>query len=144
MDWWQEETEIQFEEKVQCVVDQYNQFEVLPGLYVNGKLTENENIADIGGVKNSFKAYSNLIGADANEPSIVPGLSNIQLYFVAYAQGWCEVATTQYLQNQVATDVHSPARYRVIGPLQDLPEFGEIWNCPAGSYMNPTTKCEVW
>lgn len=111
---------------------------------MNGKQTENENIADIGGVKNSFMAYSNLIRDDANSPSIVPGLSNIQLYFVSYAQGWCEVATTQYLQNQVATDVHSPAKYRVIGPLQDLPEFGEIWNCPAGSYMNPTTKCQVW
>lgn len=144
VDWWQEETEVKFESKVQCVVNQYDQFEVLPGLYVNGKLTENENIADIGGVKNSFEAYSNLIRDDANSPSIVPGLSNIQLFFVSYAQGWCEVATTQYLQNQVATDVHSPAKYRVIGPLQDLPQFGEIWNCPVGSYMNPETKCEVW
>ena len=144
VNWWQKQTTARFEEKVQCVVDQYSQFEVLPGLYVNGKLTENENIADIGGVKNSFLAYKNLIRGDASAPSIVPGLSNIQLFFVSYAQGWCEVATPQYLQNQVANDVHSPARYRVIGPLQDLPDFGDIWECPAGSFMNPTTKCQVW
>ena len=117
---------------------------MLPGIYVNGKLTENENIADIGGVKNSYHAYSTLIADAANEPSEVPGLTNIQLFFVAYAQGWCEVATDQYLENQVETDVHSPARYRVIGPLQDLPEFSSVWSCPVGSYMNPTSRCEVW
>ena len=67
----------------------------MPGLYVNGQLTENENIADIGGVKNSYNAYSKWIGDSANLPSEVDGLSNIQLFFVSYAQGWCEVATPQ-------------------------------------------------
>lgn len=142
--WWLPETEIDFEEKLQCVIDQYDSFEVLPGLYVNGAQTVNENVADIGGVKNSYNAYVEALGDAANDESVIPGYTNAELWFVAFAQGWCEVATDEYLENEVATNVHSPARYRVIGPLQDLPAFSEIWNCPVGSYMNPEDRCEVW
>jgi neprilysin len=98
----------------------------------------------MGGIKLAYNAYRKIAGDRAMQPSIVKGLSNIQLFFTAYAQGWCQVATPQALEVQVAVDVHSPARYRVIGPLQDLPEFAAVFNCPAGSYMNPTKRCEVW
>ena len=56
-DWWGPDTNEEFEKRVQCVIDQYNKFQVLPGIYVNGKLTQGENIADIGGIKNTFRAY---------------------------------------------------------------------------------------
>lgn len=77
---------------------------------MNGNLTQGENIADCGGVKNSYLAY---MAADpaAMQPSPVPGLSNLQLMFVGYAQGWCAVESANYLKQQVVTDVHSPARY---------------------------------
>lgn len=140
-----------------CIIDQYSAFEVLPGVYVNGNLTQGENIADCGGVKNSYLAYLATDGANAQKASPVPGLTNLQLMFVGYAQGWCAVQSASYLEQQVVTDVHSPARYetcthalpnrrsfRVIGPLQNLPQFAQTFNCPAGSYMNPTTRCSLW
>lgn len=144
IDWWTEESAQQFDERVDCVINQYSQYEVLPGVYINGNLTQGENIADMGGIKNAYYAYLANFGDQANQPSIVPGLSKIQLFFVAFAQGWCQVATPQYLEIQVKTDPHSPAEYRVIGPLQDLPEFSQVFNCPTDSYMNPTNRCQVW
>jgi len=144
IDWWTKSSSENFNSRVQCVIDQYSQYEVLPGVYVNGELTQGENIADMGGIKNAYYAYKKLAGSEFNNPSIIKGLSNVQLFFVAYAQGWCEVATPQALEVQVKTDPHSPARYRVIGPLQDLPEFSQVFSCPVGSYMNPRSRCEVW
>jgi len=144
IDWWEPATSAKFDQKVQCVIDQYSSFEVLPNLFINGKLTQGENIADMGGIKNSFYSYSKLIGPDANKPSIVPGLTNIQLFFVSYSQGWCEKITDQALKVQIQTDPHSPARFRVLGPLMNLPQFASTFQCPNGSPMNPTNRCQVW
>jgi putative endopeptidase len=143
-DWWQPQTEEEFDRRAQCVINQYSQFQPLPGVFVNGKLTQGENIADMGGIKNSFSAYTKLAGNQANAPSIVQGLTNGQLFFVAFAQGWCQKATDNYIKIHVKTDPHSPARFRVIGPLVNLPEFSQTFNCPAGSFMNPTNRCTVW
>lgn len=142
--WWQPGTSQQFNDKVQCVINQYSQFEVLPGVFIDGKLTQGENVADMGGIKNSYDAYLSLYGPEANQPSIVPGLTNIQLFFVAYGQGWCGVARPEYLKNQVKTDPHSWARFRTLGPLMNFPSFAKTFSCPSGSYMNPTNRCEVW
>jgi len=142
--WWLESTSKQFNTKVQCVIDQYSKFEPIPGVFVNGKLTQGENIADLGGIKNSFNAYLTTVGNEANQPSIVPNLSNSQLFFVAFAQGWCEKATDEYIRVQVETNPHSPAKYRVLGPLIDLPQFSDTFKCSSGSPMNPSTRCIVW
>jgi putative endopeptidase len=142
--WWEPATSAEFQKKVDCVINQYSQFEVLPDVYINGQLTQGENIADMGGIKNSYNSYSKQIGPDANSPSIVPGLSNIQLFFVAFAQGWCEKVTPEYLKVQVQTDPHSPARFRVLGPLINLPQFSQTFSCASGTPMNPTNRCEVW
>jgi len=64
----------------------------------------------MGGIKNSFSAYSKLAGNQFSAPSIVQGLTNGQLFFVAFAQGWCQKATDNYVKIQVKTDPHSPAR----------------------------------
>lgn len=98
----------------------------------------------MGGIKNAYFSYMKSIGGDASKPSIVPGLSNIQLFFVAFAQGWCEKATDEALRVQVATNPHSPAKFRVLGPLINLPQFSQTWQCKQGSYMNPAERCEVW
>lgn len=88
-----------------CIIKQYSGFEVLPGVYVNGNLTQGENIADCGGVKNSYLAY---LATDPNAaaPSPVPGLTNLQLMFVGYAQGWCAVESADYLKQQVVASTH--------------------------------------
>jgi predicted metalloendopeptidase len=144
VDWWLPETSAKFDKKVQCVIDQYSKFEILPHVFVNGKLTQGENIADMGGIKNSYHSFLKKMGAQALQPSIVPGLNNAQLFFVSYAQGWCEIATPQYYKTEVQTDPHSPAPFRVMGPLINLPQFADVFKCPQGSTMNPTSRCAVW
>eukprot|EP01126_Amoeba_proteus_P014574 TRINITY_DN1643_c0_g1_i4.p1 TRINITY_DN1643_c0_g1~~TRINITY_DN1643_c0_g1_i4.p1 ORF type:complete len:570 (-),score=103.87 TRINITY_DN1643_c0_g1_i4:145-1854(-) len=144
VDWWQPETAKKFEEKVECVIQQYSKYSPLPGVFVNGELTQGENIADMGGTKNAYRAVANALGSAINSPSFVPNFTRGQLFFVAFAQTWCEKATDEYLKNQVKTDVHSPAMFRVNGPFTNLVNFAETFNCPVGSPMNPTQRCEVW
>jgi len=138
IDWWEPTTEQKFETKVQCIIDQYSKFSPVPGVFVNGKLTQGENIADNGGVKNAFRAATQAIGeSHMKDPSIVPGLNNGQLVFVAFAQTWCEKATDAFYRVQVQTDPHSPAKFRVMGPLMNHPGFADAFNCPSGTPMNP-------
>jgi len=142
--WWEEETSRKFEAKVKCVIDQYSTYEIIKGVFINGKLTQGENIADLGGMKNAARHFQKVIGGDADKESIVQGLTNLQLYFVGFGQTWCEKATDQYYRVQVQTDPHSPAKFRVLGPLRNLPTFAETFQCPEGTFMNPTDRCEVW
>lgn len=147
-DWWEPEVRARFQEKVDCVIEQYSNYEVIPGVFINGNLTQGENIGDMGGVKLTHMSYQRLLSLDLfagmKDPSDVPGLTNEQLLFVSFAQSWCTVASDDYLKVQVKTDPHSPSEYRVIGPLQNYAPFAEAFECPSGSYMNPTSRCEVW
>lgn len=113
-------------------------------MFVNGKLTQGENIADMGGIKMSFHALSVLLGEQLYAPSIVPKLTRAQLFFVANAQTWCTKATDAFIRVQVATDPHSPAMYRVLGPAMNLPAFAKTFKCAPGTPMNPKDRCEVW
>lgn len=143
--WWDEKAVKAFEERTQCVGELYSAQEPEPGLHVNGDLTMGENIADLGGLKQSFLAYRKWAeenGGDA-EPH-VPGLTNDQLFFVANAQVWCTKQTAEALRVQVATDPHSPARYRVNVPMMSTPQFAAAFSCEAGAPMAPTNRCEVW
>jgi endothelin-converting enzyme/putative endopeptidase len=142
--WWEPDTSKKFDAKVQCVIDQYSNFSPIPGVHVNGKLTQGENIADMGGIKNSFHAISVLLGSNINSASIVPKLTRAQLFFVSFAQGWCTKATDAYYRLHANTDPHSPPMFRVKGPLMNLPSFASTFSCAAGTPMNPTNRCEVW
>lgn len=144
-EWWQPEVGERFDERASCVRDLYSSYEVEPGLNLDGQLTLGENIADLGGVKNAYTAYRKW-AAEQPEPSadLVPGLDEQKLFFVAYAQLWCAVASPEQLRLQARTDPHSTPRYRVIGPLSNLPAFGETFSCEEGSSMRPKSMCEVW
>ena len=142
--WWPEETVKRFEERTQCVIDQYDAYEVAPGLHVNGQLTIGENIADLGGTREAFRAWKAYEASHGEGVAAVPPLSTDQLMFVAFAQGWCTVASPQYEKMQVVSNTHSPSRFRVNGPLSNLPEFAETFSCPVGTPMHPEKTCEVW
>ena len=71
-------------------------------------------------------------------------MSQEQVFFVAYAQNWCTVASPEYQRMQVSSDPHSPAKFRVIGPLQNLPEFHAAFGCAEGTPMRPANACEIW
>lgn len=143
--WWAEGARERFAERTGCVSDFYSSFEVSEGLNVNGELTNGENIADIGGLRVAYRAWQTASQREGEgRPAPVPGLTDDQLFFVSFAQGWCSLATDEYLTMQVRSDPHSPARYRVIGTLSQLPEFHKAFSCEAGQPMVPENVCNIW
>jgi len=144
-DWWSPPSSEKFKAAAQCVVDQYSQYEALPGIKLNGKLTAGENIADIGGVKLGFKAYQMWKAKQAAPPpATVDGLTDAQLYFLAYGQSWCEKVTPEAAEVAARSNPHSPPRWRVNGVVVDQPGFAEAYKCPLGTPMRPEKSCAVW
>ncbi|KAL7320762.1 hypothetical protein PS15m_000621 [Mucor circinelloides] len=146
-DWWTNTTAAQFEEKTKCFIDQYSKFSVAgPGnttLNVNGVLTLAENLADNGGGKLSLTAYKRL----NKQEQKLPGLENMSpeaLYYINLGRSWCTKQRDELTQLSIYTDTHSPANVRINGILQNSVEFAKTFNCPAGSPMNPETKCSMW
>ena len=119
--WWSAEDSKLFKERAEQVAKQYDAYEVLPGLHIDGHQTLGENIADIGGLRVSFEAYK-LATAGKLQPTI-DGFPPEQRFFIAFAQGWRTNQRPEKLRLQVATDVHSPVRWRVLGPVYVFPEF---------------------
>jgi putative endopeptidase len=144
VEWWPEGVSEAFEERAQCVEDFYSGYEVSDGLFVNGALTLGENIADIGGTKEAFSAYQAWVDDNGPEPQLMDELSNEQLFFVSMAQGWCTVMSPEFEKVMVLSNPHSPARFRVLGPASNLPEFHETFQCEPGDAMRPEQSCEVW
>lgn len=118
---------------------------VPPHPQLNGINTQGENIADNGGIKESYWAYKKWVEENGAEPTL-PGLefSPEQLFWVSAAQTWCSVYRPESMKMRITTGVHSPAQFRVLGPLSNMRDFAKDFNCPIGSPMNPEHKCEVW
>ncbi len=141
--WWSDAIRTAFETQTQCVAEQYESYEPLPGLHLKGKLTLGENIADMGGVKLAFDAYRQL-RAEAERPIVAEGFTEDQQFFLATAQIWCANTREAEIRRRVQTDPHSPPRFRVNGSLSNLPEFAEAFACEEGTPMHPTNTCAVW
>jgi len=143
-EWWDPAASARFQERAACVETLYGGYEVEPGLHLNGAQTLGENIADLGGIKEAYRAYRNAESRAGAPASLVPGLSNDQLFFVGFAQSWCELITPEYSRLLAGIDYHSPGKFRVRGALSQSPEFAKAFACAEGTPMNPATKCEVW
>ncbi|KAG9348143.1 hypothetical protein JZ751_001878 [Albula glossodonta] len=104
-----------------------------------------ENIADNGGIRQSYQAYQNYISKHGEEAPL-PGidLNHQQLFFLNFAQVWCGTHRPEHAVNSIKTDVHSPGKFRVLGSLQNFPEFAKAFNCRRDSYMVPEQTCRVW
>jgi putative endopeptidase len=142
-DWWSAEVKARFEERASCMIEQYNGFEVLPGLFVNGELTITENIADQGGIALAYEAYRLTRAGRDPEPTL-DGITPEQQLFVSLGQIWCEKATDAARRQLVSSDPHSPARFRVNGSLMNLPGFAQAFGCAEGTPMAPARRCQVW
>lgn len=132
-DWWTTDDAKRFEARAEHIVKQYDAFEVLPGLHINGKQTLGENIADIGGLRVSYEAFK--LATQGKDLKPIDGFTPDQRFFIAFAQGWRTNQRPEALRLGVTTDVHSPVRWRVIGPVADFPEFRRAFGCaeaPAG------------
>ncbi|TRY79395.1 hypothetical protein TCAL_07539 [Tigriopus californicus] len=144
--WWNNRTIAEFRTAAQCIIDQYTDYQLEDvNLNINGKMTQGENIADNGGLKQAFRAYKKWV-AEHGEEALLPGLNmtHDQLFFLNYAQIWCGSMRPEDAVTKIRSSVHSPGPIRVLGPLSNSWDFAEAFQCPAGSRMNPVEKCSVW
>jgi putative endopeptidase len=141
--WWSPEVGKQFEDKTSCVADQYSAYETLPGVKLNGRLTLGENIADLGGVKLAFEAYRALKSQQAAAPSAESRTTD-QQFFVSVGQTWCAKYRPELAQMLSRVDPHSPPRFRLQGPISNMPEFASAFACPTGAAMQAKNACNVW
>lgn len=119
-DWWTPDDADNFNKSTEVLVDEYNRFEVLPGLYVNGNLTLPENVADFGGLTVAYHAYKLSL---KEEPEIIDGFNGDRRFFLSFTQVWRESDTNESLRTLALIDTHSPARFRVNGVVFNVPEF---------------------
>ncbi|KAL9550950.1 hypothetical protein MBANPS3_004497 [Mucor bainieri] len=153
--WWTNETAAQFDAKADCFVKQYSNFTMIDdkgeAIHVNGKFTLGENLADNGGLGESYIAWKQRYDSDKESKRYnnvrLPGLDALspeQLFFVNFGRIWCNKVTPAQAKKGVLTDEHSPAKWRVNGAVQNSKYFAEVFQCPSGSPMNPVAKCELW
>ncbi|XP_076300647.1 neprilysin-1 [Lasioglossum baleicum] len=146
MQWWNNATVGAFRKRAECIVRQYSNYKLQDiGLNINGRMTQGENIADNGGLKQSFRAYRKWVSIHGEEP-LLPGinLTHDQLFFLNYAQIWCGSMRPEDALTKIRSSVHSPGPIRVLGPLSNSEDFARAYDCPPDSPMNPKHKCSVW
>lgn len=131
-DWWTAEDLKKFKEKTKAVVAQYNNFEIV-GKHINGEATQGENIADLGGVVVGFEAFKKTEQYKTQEK--ISGLTPEQRYFLSYAYAWMINRTDESSLRMIMIDVHSPSKFRVNGPLSNMPEFYKAFNVKEGDKM---------
>jgi putative endopeptidase len=143
--WWTETDRTQFDERANFVVQQFDSFEPLEGLFVNGKLTLGENIADLGGATLAYHALETELGSKGI-PEPIDGFDYKQRFFLGWAQVWHMNMTEEELRKRIATDSHSPGEYRVIGPLANMPEFADAFGCVEADPMvnSDSVKAVIW
>src|SRR6266403_1237165 len=143
-DWWTPKSADEFKKRSGAIVQQYSEYEPLPGLHVNGGLTQGENIADLGGVKIAYAALQKALAGKPQEK--IDGFTPEQRFFLGFAQIWRSAQRDADLKLMVNTNPHSPARYRVNGPLSDLVEFQKAFNLPDNCPMvRPADKkVNIW
>jgi putative endopeptidase len=143
-DWWTKEDADQFVKHSDCIVDQYAQYVVVDDIHINSKLTEGEDVADLGGTILAYIAWK-----DATKDMTLhdrDGLTPNQRFFVGFAQWACENNRPENERVNAITDPHSPGKYRINGVVVNMPEFGVAFSCKADQPMvkPPEKVCHVW
>ncbi len=143
-DWWTQQDAEQFTNRTQLMINQFNNYTVLDSLHINGKATLGENIADLGGIVIALDAFKKT--DEYKEGKEIAGFTPLQRYFLGYAFGWMVESRSQRLLMQVLSDVHSPARYRVNGPMSDVGAFYQAFDVqPADSMWRPESlRVKIW
>jgi len=141
-DWWAAADAKAYEDRVSCVADQYSGYTVADDAKINGRLTLGENTADNGGLRLALMAY--LAGPGARMKDKIDGFTPEQRVFLGWAQVWCENARPEAERLKAATNPHSSNKYRVNGPLSNMPEFAKAFSCKANAPMMRQNACRVW
>lgn len=142
-EWWLPEDSVKFTQRTKMIIDQFNNY-VVYGLHVNGKATQGENIADLGGIAIGITAFEKTDQYKQNKT--INGLTPMQRFFLGYALSWMEQDRKESLSSQILTNEHSPAFLRVNGPFSDVPEFYEAFHVKKGDKMwvDPDKRVKIW
>ena len=142
--WWTAKDQTEFKKRTNALIAQYSGFKVFPDLNVNGNFTLGEIIGDLGGLSIALKAYkASLNGKPA---PVMDGFTGEQRVFIGWGQVWLNKAREEALRNQVGTDPHSPAKFRVNGVVRNIPEFYTAFNVKATDslYLAPDKRVKIW
>lgn len=142
--WWTDVDLKAFTERAQCIIDQFSSFEVEKGLFENGKLVTGESIADLGGLVVAYAAYQKSM---EGKPRVtIDGFTPEQRFFLGYARGWANNIRPEFARLLVNIDPHPLAKFRVNGPLANMPQFAAAFACKAGDTMvrDDTKRCQIW
>ncbi len=142
--WWTESDLKNFKERAECIVNQFNGFEVEKGLNMNGKLVVGESIADLGGLVIAYAAYQK--SQEGKPKKTIDGFTPEQRFFLGYARGWATNMRPEVMRLITNTDPHPLPKFRVNGPLSNMPQFAAAFQCKAGDAMVRPEKdrCEIW
>jgi len=143
-DWWSAADVAEFNRRIAVLGAQYDALEPLPGMFINGRLTMGENIADLGGLLAALDAYHASLGG--KPAPVIDGLTGDQRFFLAYSQVRRERDADDYLRNLISSDEHAPSRFRVIGPLRNVDAwYAAFAVAPADRYyLPPDKRARIW
>jgi putative endopeptidase len=143
--WWTAEDLKNFQQRTACIVKQFDSYEVEPGLHENGKLVAGESIADLGGLTLAYAAFKKSLEGKPR-PKEIDGFTPEQRFFLGWAQIWASNVRPEYARLQTQVDPHPLGRFRVNGPLSNMPEFAQAFGCKAGDTMvrPPSDRCQIW
>ena len=144
-DWWTKPVSAEFDRRASCVEKQYDDYVAIEDLHIKGKLTLGENIADLGGTKMAFMAFERAEKEHPSTPAL-GGFTPEQQFFLGFAQAWCTNTRPETQRLRLATDPHSPPKFRIDGPLSNTPQFASAFQCKAGSPMTRSEgeRCVIW
>ena len=142
--WWTKEDSLKFKTKTKMIVSQFNRYVAVDNLHINGELTQGENIADLGGVIMGYEAFKKT--RQYKDKEIIAGMNPNQRYFLGYALAWMLDMRPEAMANQIKSNVHSPAKWRVLGPLSNMPEFYATFGVKQGDAMwrADSLRVRIW
>lgn len=144
VNWWTPQDLKRFQARAQCVEKQFDGYQVEDGLHENGKLVLGESIADLGGLAIAYAAFQQTPEAKSHQK--IDGFTPDQRFFLGYAQIWAQNIRPQFARMLVSVDPHPIPRFRVNGPLSNMPTFAQAWDCKSGEAMvrPPQDQCKIW
>jgi putative endopeptidase len=142
-EWWQPQDSVKFTQRAQMLINQFNGYTIY-GLHVNGKATQGENIADLGGIVIGLDAFKKT--DQYKEGKSINGLTPMQRFFLGYSLGWLGQERKEVLSSQILTNEHAPGFMRVNGPFTDVPEFYEAFHIKKGDkmWLDPDKRVKIW
>jgi putative endopeptidase len=143
-EWWTKKDAAAFNERAQCIVDQYAKYTIVDDIKINSKLTLGEDAADLGGLILGYMAWKTEMSSMPEQAQPRDGLTPDQRFFVGFAQWTCENDRPENLRVDALTNPHSPGKYRINGVVVNMPEFEKAFSCKKGQPMVSEKPCRVW